>query len=86
MRIHHSKHHNGYVNNLNAAVKKLGEAEAAGDLTAINQRMFSRKLKILAILGIFYSKIGSYLFDYWTIKINSLFQLPEQSTSMVAVT
>merc|ERR1711970_702111 len=37
MRIHHSKHHNGYVNNLNAAVKKLGEAEAAGDLTAINQ-------------------------------------------------
>ena len=37
MRIHHSKHHNGYVTNLNAAVKKLGEAEAAGDVTAINQ-------------------------------------------------
>jgi len=37
MRIHHSKHHNGYVTNLNAAVKKLGEAEAAGDVSAINQ-------------------------------------------------
>jgi len=37
MRIHHSKHHNGYVNNLNAAVKKLGEAKAAGDVGAINQ-------------------------------------------------
>jgi len=37
MRIHHSKHHNGYVTNLNAAVKKLGEAQAAGDVAAVNQ-------------------------------------------------
>jgi len=37
MRIHHSKHHNGYVTNLNAAVKKLGDAQAAGDVGAINQ-------------------------------------------------
>jgi len=37
MRIHHSKHHNGYVTNLNAAVKKLGDAEAAGDISAVNQ-------------------------------------------------
>jgi len=37
MRIHHSKHHNGYVTNLNAAVKKLGEAKAAGDVAAVNQ-------------------------------------------------
>ena len=37
MKIHHSKHHNGYVTNLNAAVKKLGEAEAAGDVNAVNQ-------------------------------------------------
>jgi len=29
MQIHHSKHHNGYVNNLNAAVAKLAEAEKA---------------------------------------------------------
>ena len=54
MQIHHSKvkmsstrpwvkkyfqHHNGYVNNLNAAVAKLAEAEKAGDTNAINQRM-----------------------------------------------
>jgi len=37
MQIHHSKHHNGYVNNLNAAVAKLAEAEKAGDTNAINQ-------------------------------------------------
>jgi len=37
MRIHHSKHHNGYVNNLNNAVAKLAEAEKAGDINAINQ-------------------------------------------------
>lgn len=37
MKIHHSKHHNGYVNNLNNAVAKLAEAEKAGDLKAINQ-------------------------------------------------
>jgi len=38
MRIHHDKHHNGYVNNLNNAVKLLREAEANGDTKAINQR------------------------------------------------
>jgi len=37
MRIHHSKHHNGYVTNLNAAVGKLAEAERAGDVNAMNQ-------------------------------------------------
>jgi Fe-Mn family superoxide dismutase len=37
MRIHHSKHHNGYVTNLNNAVTKLQEAEKAGDVNAINQ-------------------------------------------------
>jgi len=37
MRIHHDKHHNGYVNNLNNAVKLLREAEANGDTKAINQ-------------------------------------------------
>jgi len=37
MRIHHSKHHQGYVNNINAAVGKLTEAEKAGDVNAMNQ-------------------------------------------------
>lgn len=37
MTIHHSKHHNGYVNNLNAAVEKLAVAERAGDTAAMNQ-------------------------------------------------
>jgi Fe-Mn family superoxide dismutase len=32
MQVHYNKHHAGYVNNLNEAVKKLREAEARGDL------------------------------------------------------
>merc|ERR1739838_85285 len=36
MEIHHTKHHQGYINNLIAATKKLEEAEAAKDNTAIN--------------------------------------------------
>jgi len=36
MEIHHTKHHQGYINNLIAAVKKLEEAEVANDTTAIN--------------------------------------------------
>ena len=36
MEIHHSKHHQGYVNNLNAAHGKLSTAQEAGDNAAIN--------------------------------------------------
>jgi len=36
MEIHHTKHHQGYINNLIAAEKKLKEAEAANDTSAIN--------------------------------------------------
>lgn len=32
MHLHYSKHHNGYVNNLNAALEKYHEAEAKADL------------------------------------------------------
>lgn len=31
LRLHHDKHHAGYVNGLNAALKKLSEAAASGD-------------------------------------------------------
>eukprot|EP00611_Tribonema_gayanum_P023034 TRINITY_DN4754_c0_g1_i1.p1 TRINITY_DN4754_c0_g1~~TRINITY_DN4754_c0_g1_i1.p1 ORF type:complete len:231 (-),score=71.80 TRINITY_DN4754_c0_g1_i1:291-983(-) len=37
MEIHHSKHHNTYVTNLNAAMTKLADAEAKGDVGAIVQ-------------------------------------------------
>lgn len=37
MEIHHSKHHNTYVTNLNIASEKLAAAEAAGDVTAMVQ-------------------------------------------------
>lgn len=33
MEIHHSKHHQTYVNNYNAAEEKLGAAFQANDLT-----------------------------------------------------
>lgn len=36
MEIHHTKHHQAYINNLIAATKKLKEAEAANDTSSIN--------------------------------------------------
>ena len=35
MTLHHSKHHNTYVTNLNAAMEKLEEATAKGDVAGI---------------------------------------------------
>lgn len=35
MRIHHTKHHQAYVNNLNAALEKYAAAEAKGDVAAM---------------------------------------------------
>ena len=35
MQIHHSKHHNAYVTNLNLAMTKLEEATAKGDTSSI---------------------------------------------------
>ena len=32
MKLHHSKHHATYVNNLNVAEEKLSEAQAKGNL------------------------------------------------------
>nr|CAR85664.1 cytoplasmic manganese superoxide dismutase [Necora puber] len=36
MQIHHTKHHQGYINNLKAASEKLVEAEKANDVAAMN--------------------------------------------------
>ncbi|MBI2742854.1 MAG: superoxide dismutase [Chlamydiales bacterium] len=35
MQLHYSKHHQAYVNNLNAAIEKYRDAEAKGDLAAM---------------------------------------------------
>ena len=35
MTLHHSKHHNTYVTNLNAAMEKLDDAVTAGDVSGI---------------------------------------------------
>jgi len=35
MKVHHSKHHNTYVTNLNTAEEKLAEAQAKNDVSAI---------------------------------------------------
>jgi superoxide dismutase, Fe-Mn family len=35
MQLHYSKHHQGYVNNLNTALEKYREAESKGDLAAM---------------------------------------------------
>ncbi len=35
MQLHHQKHHNAYVTNLNAALEKYAEAEAKNDLTGM---------------------------------------------------
>ena len=34
MKLHHSKHHQAYVNNLNVALEKLGEAQQKNDVNA----------------------------------------------------
>jgi len=36
MEIHHTKHHQGYINNLKAAAAKLAEAEVSNDIAASN--------------------------------------------------
>ncbi|KAA0203225.1 hypothetical protein HAZT_HAZT005969 [Hyalella azteca] len=36
MEIHHTKHHQGYINNLKAAAAKLDEARAKNDIAACN--------------------------------------------------
>jgi len=36
MQIHHTKHHQAYINNLKAACSKMSEAMAAGDTAAVN--------------------------------------------------
>jgi len=36
MTIHHTKHHQAYINNLKAATEKLKEAEGANDIAAMN--------------------------------------------------
>ncbi|HET8655917.1 MAG TPA: superoxide dismutase [Longimicrobiaceae bacterium] len=41
MRIHHDKHHAGYVNNLNAALEKHPEFNAPEDVTVLLQRIES---------------------------------------------
>ncbi|CAM9796638.1 unnamed protein product, partial [Hapterophycus canaliculatus] len=43
MKIHHTKHHQAYINNLNAAMEKLADAEAKGDVTAIVQQQAAIK-------------------------------------------
>jgi len=35
MQLHHQKHHNGYVTNLNAALEKYAEAESKEDLSTM---------------------------------------------------
>lgn len=35
MELHHSKHHQAYVTNLNVALEKLAEAEHKGDVNAM---------------------------------------------------
>src|SRR5690625_4646582 len=37
MELHHSKHHNTYVNGANTALEKLEAAREAGDFSTINQ-------------------------------------------------
>ncbi|ACZ20106.1 superoxide dismutase [Sanguibacter keddieii DSM 10542] len=37
MELHHSKHHQAYVNGANTALEQLAEARSTGDLTGVNK-------------------------------------------------
>ena len=39
VRLHHDRHHQGYVNGLNATLKRLAEGRTAGDFSAVKALM-----------------------------------------------
>eukprot|EP00968_Pinguiococcus_pyrenoidosus_P005377 scaffold344_cov235-Pinguiococcus_pyrenoidosus.AAC.3 len=45
MELHHSKHHNTYVNGINAAMEKLEAAEKAGDISTAIQLQGAIKVR-----------------------------------------
>ena len=55
MTLHHSKHHNTYVTNLNAAMEKLEEATAKGDVAGIVA--LQQAIKFNGIVYLFVKKI-----------------------------
>ena len=60
MQLHHSKHHNTYVTNLNVAQEKLAEAVAKSDVsTAISLQVFTVLLVISGNISSFFIKGGN---------------------------
>lgn len=57
MELHYKKHHNTYVTNLNAAMTKLEEATAKGDVSAIIANQSAIKFNGVTHLISHYNKL-----------------------------
>jgi superoxide dismutase len=62
MTIHHSKHHNTYVTNLNAGLEKLDAAMTANDVSAIIGLQGALKFNGECVYVILEIKLGEFLF------------------------
>jgi hypothetical protein len=58
MQLHHSKHHNAYVTNLNVAMAKLDEATHKGDISGIVSAQAAIKFNGACICSVIFSVIS----------------------------